>query len=63
MPPEGRASTVWWTSGSEDVAAAFIACNGLPSADGFAAFLDGRWAAWGWDGNAPAVVAEPVAAS
>jgi len=55
--------SLWWTSGSEDVAGAFIACNGLPSAEGFAAFLDGRWAAWGWDGGAPAVVAEAAAAS
>jgi type VI secretion system protein ImpM len=55
--------SLWWTSGSEDVPAAFIACNGLPSADGFAAFLDGRWDAWGWDGDAPAVLAEVAAAS
>jgi hypothetical protein len=44
------------------VAATFIACNGLPSAEGFAAFLDGRWSAWGWDGGAPAP-AESAAAS
>jgi type VI secretion system protein ImpM len=54
--------SLWWTSGSEDVAATFIACNGLPSAEGFAAFLDGRWSAWGWDGGAPAP-AESAAAS
>ena len=45
--------SLWWTSGSEDVAAVFLACSGLPSAEGFAAFLDGRWSAWGWDGGAP----------
>jgi type VI secretion system protein ImpM len=55
--------SLWWTSGSEDVTGAFIACNGLPSAEGFAAFLDGRWAEWGWDGGAPAVAAEAAAAS
>jgi type VI secretion system protein ImpM len=54
--------SLWWTSGSEDVAATFIACSGLPSAEGFAAFLDGRWGAWGWDGGAPAP-AEAAAAS
>ncbi len=55
--------SLWWTSGSEDVAAAFIVCNGLPSAEGFAAFLDGRWGAWGWDGAAPAALAEAATAS
>jgi type VI secretion system protein ImpM len=55
--------SLWWTSGSEDVAATFVACNGLPSAEGFAAFLDGRWGAWGWDGVAPAPVEAAVAAS
>jgi type VI secretion system protein ImpM len=54
--------SLWWTSGSEDVAGTFIACSGLPSAEGFAAFLDGRWSAWGWDGGAPAP-AEAAAAS
>ena len=47
----------WWTSGSEAVVATFLVCDGLPSADGFAAFLDGRWSHWGWDGEAPAVPA------
>ena len=55
--------SLWWTSGSEDVAATFIACNGLPSAEGFAAFLDGRWGAWGWDGSAPAAPVEAAAAT
>jgi len=49
--------SLWWTSGSQDVAATFIACNGLPPAEGFAAFLDGRWGAWGWDDGAPAPAA------
>jgi type VI secretion system protein ImpM len=46
--------SLWWTSGSEGAAGTFIACSGLPAAEGFAAFLDGRWSAWGWDGGAPA---------
>jgi type VI secretion system protein ImpM len=55
--------SLWWTSGSEDVAATFIACSGLPSAEGFAAFLDGRWGAWGWEGATPAAPVEAAAAS
>ena len=54
--------SLWWTSGSQDVAATFIACNGLPPVEGFAAFLDGRWGAWGWD-DGMATPAEPTAAS
>jgi type VI secretion system protein ImpM len=55
--------SLWWTSGSQDVAATLIICNGLPSAEGFAAFLDGRWSAWGWDDPAPAALPEAAAAS
>jgi type VI secretion system protein ImpM len=50
--------SLWWTSGSEDASGTFVACGGLPSVEGFAAFLDGRWGAWGWDGGAPAALAE-----
>ena len=53
--------SLWWTSGSHDIAATFLVCKGLPSAEGFAAFLDGRWSAWGWDEPAPAAI--PVAAA
>ena len=53
--------SLWWTSGSHDIAATFLVCKGLPSAEGFAAFLDGRWSAWGWDEPAPAAL--PVAAA
>lgn len=53
--------SLWWTSGSQDIAATFLVCKGLPSAEGFAAFLDGRWRAWGWDEPAPAAL--PVAAA
>jgi type VI secretion system protein ImpM len=45
---------VWWTSGSEAVAATFLICDGLPPAEGFGAFLDGRWSDWGWDVGTPA---------
>jgi type VI secretion system protein ImpM len=55
--------SLWWTSGSHDVAATFIVCSGLPSAEGFAAFLDGRWSAWGWDEPAPTALPEAAAAS
>ena len=48
------ACSVWWTSGSEAVAATFLICEGLPPAEGFGAFLDGRWSDWGWDGGTPA---------
>ena len=52
-----RPFSLWWTSGSEDGAGTFIACNGLPSVEGFAAFLDGRWSEWGWDGRSAAALA------
>ena len=58
-----RPFSLWWTSGSEDGAATFIACNGLPSVEGFAAFLDGRWSEWGWDGRPAAALAEAAAPS
>jgi type VI secretion system protein ImpM len=52
--------SLWWTSGSEAVASTFLVCGGLPAADGFGAFLDGRWGHWGWDGGSqtPPVPAE-----
>jgi len=53
--------SLWWSSGSHDIAATLLICKGLPSAEGFAAFLDGRWSAWGWDEPAPAAL--PVAAT
>jgi len=55
--------SLWWTSGSQDVAATLIVCKGLPPAEGFAAFLDGRWSAWGWDDDAPVAPSEVAAAS
>jgi type VI secretion system protein ImpM len=53
--------SLWWTSGSDGIAATFIACNGLPPAENFAAFLDGRWDAWGWNGGVPAGLSEIAA--
>src|SRR5262249_23889417 len=53
--------SLWWTSGSDGIPATFIACNGLPPAESFAAFLDGRWDAWGWNGGAPAGLSEVAA--
>ncbi len=58
-----RPFSLWWTSGSEDGAGTFVACNGLPSVEGFAAFLDGRWSEWGWDGRTAGALAEAAAPS
>ena len=40
--------SVWWTSGSHKVHSCMLSCSGLPPVDGFSAFLDGKWALWGW---------------
>jgi type VI secretion system protein ImpM len=40
----------WWTEGSAKVQPCALVCKGLPSAQIFAAFLDGNWARWGWSG-------------
>lgn len=40
--------SAWWTDGSQQVAACLAVCAGLPPAPGFAALLDGAWAARGW---------------
>ena len=42
--------SIWWNVGSEDSEPSLITCNGLPQIGGFAAFLDGRWQQWGWEG-------------
>ena len=47
----GPTYSVWWTTGSEQIEGSLVACRGLPPAGGFAAFLDGRWGAWGWGGD------------
>lgn len=43
--------SIWWNTGSEDAEPSLIICNGLPQIGGFAAFLDGRWQQWGWEGS------------
>ena len=43
--------SLWWTAGSEDVEPSFVVCEGLPKMSGFAAFLDGAWARWGWSAD------------
>lgn len=40
--------SLWWTTGSNKVKPCLLSCSGLPPVDGYAAFLDGRWALWGW---------------
>jgi type VI secretion system protein ImpM len=40
--------SLWWTEGSPLVEASLLVCRGMPQAAGFAAMLDGNWAASGW---------------
>jgi len=42
------AYSLWWTLGSEEVAPALLACQGLPPPDGYTALLDGNWAGTCW---------------
>ena len=44
--------SLWWTAGSSDVPPTLLVCGGLPTAEAFGAFLDGRWDQWGWGGIA-----------
>jgi type VI secretion system protein ImpM len=43
-----RSYSLWSTTGSASFTPATVACRGLPSPQGFAAFLDGGWSRWGW---------------
>jgi type VI secretion system protein ImpM len=43
------AYSLWWTSGSERVEPGLLVCRGLPAPRGYAAMLDGDWAAHGWE--------------
>lgn len=43
---------LWWTRGSDRVSPSVLVTEGLPPVQGFAAFLDGQWTAWGWDDDA-----------
>ena len=45
------AYSVWWTHGSEQVAPSLLVCEGLPPFQGLAAFFDGNWQRWGWEGR------------
>jgi type VI secretion system protein ImpM len=40
--------SLWWSKGSQQVAPSVLISAALPRPEGFAALLDGRWAAWGW---------------
>lgn len=44
----GADRSFWWTTGSERVSPVLVLARGLPAPDGFAAFIDGDWAARGW---------------
>lgn len=39
---------LWWTKGSDHVAACMRISEGLPDTGQFAALLDGQWQQWGW---------------
>ncbi len=40
--------SLWWGAGSDRVAPSLLVCEGLPTGENFAAFLDGRFHQWGW---------------
>lgn len=42
------AYSLWWSAGSDQVSPSFLACQGLPPPDTFAALLGGDWSARGW---------------
>lgn len=63
--------SLWWTLGSDKVAASVLLSTGLPAPANFAAFLDGEWDEWGWERPAdgqvmlddlPVLMLKPVAA-
>ena len=41
--------SLWWTTGSDKVRASVLLGAGMPPPANFSAFLDGNWAAWGWE--------------
>jgi type VI secretion system protein ImpM len=43
-----RATSLWWSKGSALVGSSVVLCDGLPPAERFPAFIDGRWGPWGW---------------
>lgn len=42
------AYSLWWTSGSNQIDASLLICQGLPPLDGFSALLSGAWDERGW---------------
>ncbi len=42
------AYSLWWSAGSLRVSPSFLACQGLPPPDAYAALLVGDWAGRGW---------------
>lgn len=49
---------LWWTKGSDHVAACMRISEGLPDTGQFAALLDGQWQQWGWH-EADALIIAP----
>lgn len=45
--------SLWWGAGSDRVAPSLLVCEGLPTGENFAAFLDGRFQQWGWSEGRP----------
>ena len=43
-----REYTLWWTEGSQQVAASLLVCHGLPSTSQYMAMLSGQWQLGGW---------------
>lgn len=46
------AYSLWWTSGSEDIAPAMLMTHRLPPVSGYAAMIGGDWRAYGWSERA-----------
>lgn len=40
--------TLWWSSGSEQIAPSLLLSNKLPATQKFCALLTGEWDLWGW---------------
>lgn len=49
---------LWWTKGSDHIAACMRISDGIPDAGQFAALLDGQWQQWGWQ-EADVLTIEP----
>ena len=52
--------SLWWTDGSSEVVPSCLVVSGLPSADRFAALLDGSWTTRRWHPVAVQVSSEPI---